>query len=186
MKPFKVDEEIVIREWTVADAPVLFDLIDANRRHLLRGHQRWAATTRTADDAKIFLEKATSPETLARTLGGVIEFHGTAVGALTLHGLDSPNKAAEFGYWLAEEAQGKGIVTRGCTALMATAFRERGVHRIVILAASDNVRSRAVAERLGFTMEGYRREALLTGDRFCDGAVYSLLEHEWSATAPSR
>jgi len=183
MKRIEVDEEIVIREWTVADARVVFDLVDANRRHLRRWEWWWVDNTRTVDDAKTFLENATSAEALARTLGGLVEFHGAAVGVLNLRGLDSPHRMAEFGYWLAEEAQGKGIITRGCRALIDIAFREHGIHRIVIVNASDNVRSRAVAERLGFTMEGCQRERFLWQGRFCDAAVYSLLEQEWPLSA---
>jgi len=180
MSRIEVDEEIVIREWAVADAQVLFDLVDANRQHLRRWEWPWVDKTRTVDDLKISLEKDTSAETRARILGGIVEFHGAAVGVLNLRGLDSPHRAAEFGYWLAREAQGKGIVTRGCRALIDIAFRERGIHRIVIIPASDNVRSRAVAERLGLTMEGYQRERFLWQGKFCDGAVYSLLEQEWA------
>ena len=182
MKRIEVDEEIVIREWTVADARLMFDLIDANRQHLRRWHQ-WVDNTRTVDDTRTYLERATSPETLVQTMGGVVEYHGIAVGVLGLRGLDSLNREAEFGYWLAEEAQGKGIITRGCSALIETAFRERGIHRIVIRTARDNVRSCTVAERLGFTLEGHQREALLMQGRFCDATVYSLLEHEWAERA---
>lgn len=182
MKRVEVDEEVVIREWTVADARLMLGLIDANRQHLRRWHQ-WVDNTRTVDDTRTFLETASSPEYRARTIAGIVEFHGTAVGVLGLGGLDSANRAAEFGYWLAEEAQGKGIITRGCRALIETAFRERGIHRIVIRTAHDNVRSRAVAERLGFTMEGNQREAFLMQGGFRDVVVYSLLVHEWPVRA---
>jgi len=175
----EVDEDVTIREWEVADARVLFDLIDTNREHLRRWHN-WVDDTRTADDTRAYLERHASPESLARTIGGIVESGGTAVGVLNLFRLDSPNREAEFGYWLAEDAQGKGIITRGCRALIDIAFRERGVHRIVIRTAHYNVRSRAVAERLGFTLEGRQRERLLMRGAFQDAAVYSLLEHEWA------
>ena len=182
MNRIMVDEEVVIREWTVEDAGLLFDLIDANRQHLRRWHQ-WVGDTRTVDDTRAYLEAHASPESLARTLGGIVEYRGAAVGVLTLFRLDSLNREAEFGYWLAEEAQGKGIITRGCRALIDIAFRERGIHRIVIRTACDNVRSRAVAERLGFTLEGHQREASRMQGRFCDAVVYSLLVHEWPVEA---
>ncbi len=53
------------------------------------------------------------------------------------------------------------------------------MHRITIRARTDNVRSRAVAERLGFTFEGVMREALLVQEDHHDAALYSLLRNEW-------
>ena len=180
MKRIEVDEEVAIREWTVSDARVLFDLVDANRQHLRRWEWPWVDATRTVDDTRRSLEKDTLPEARASMVGGVIEYGGVAVGVMHLRGLSSPHKTAELGYWIADQAQGKGIATKGCRALMEIGFREHGIHRMVIIADSDNVRSRALAERLGFTLEGYQRERFLWQDKFCDGAVYSLLEQEWA------
>ncbi len=39
--------------------------------------------------------------------------------------------------------------------------------------------SRRVAERLGFTLEGIRRESHWITDRFVDHAVYGMLRREW-------
>ena len=59
------------------------------------------------------------------------------------------------------------------------AFGEFGVHRVVIRAGVENVRSRAIAERLGFTMEGVARGEGRGSGGFYDLAVYAILEDEW-------
>ena len=61
------------------------------------------------------------------------------------------------------------------------AFRERGVHRVVIRAGVGNVRSRAIPERLGFTLEGVARGEGKGVGGFYDLAVYGILEDEWRA-----
>ena len=53
-------------------------------------------------------------------------------------------------------------------------------HRIEIHAATENIRSRRVAERLGFRPEGTRREAYRIGDAFLDLEEYALLAQEWA------
>ncbi len=66
-------------------------------------------------------------------------------------------------------------------ALIDLAFGELGVHRIVIRAGTENVRSRAIAERLGFIPEGVAREEGKGSIGFYDLIVYALLDREWSS-----
>ena len=49
----------------------------------------------------------------------------------------------------------------------------------MIRAGTENARSRAVPERLGFTYEGIAREEGRGSGGFYDLAVYGLLEREW-------
>jgi ribosomal-protein-serine acetyltransferase len=59
------------------------------------------------------------------------------------------------------------------------AFRELGLNRVEIQVATDNMRSRAIPERLGFTQEGILRDDVWLRDRFVDHVVYGMLAREW-------
>lgn len=64
--------------------------------------------------------------------------------------------------------------------LVDHAFGPLGLNRVVIRAGVDNHRSRAVAERLGFVLEGVAREAERCPDgRYVDHAVYAMLAANW-------
>jgi ribosomal-protein-serine acetyltransferase len=91
------------------------------------------------------------------------------------------NLTVELGYWLGEEQQGKGIVTHACRAMIQHAFEEHHLLKVVISCAIDNLRSRAVAERLGFLQEGILRQVVRLHDRSADGVFYGLLSDEWQA-----
>jgi ribosomal-protein-serine acetyltransferase len=56
------------------------------------------------------------------------------------------------------------------------------LNRIELKAAVENLRSRAVAEKLGFTKEGIAREAELVNNKFLDLTLYSMLSSEWRET----
>ena len=79
--------------------------------------------------------------------------------------------------------EGQGLITKACRRLIDYGFDERELHRIEIQAAADNRRSRAVAERLGFTLRSVMRDGHRQPDgTYVDQVVYGLLEHEWPAS----
>ena len=77
--------------------------------------------------------------------------------------------------------QGKGIITRACRFVIDYAFKEYGLNRVEIAVFSENKRSRAIPERLGFTEEGTLRQLLWHHDHFVDLVIYSMLAEEWQA-----
>jgi ribosomal-protein-serine acetyltransferase len=95
--------------------------------------------------------------------------------------IEAEARSAEVGYWLDAAHEGRGLVTRTVTALLDHAFGPLGLHRMGLRAVADNARSRAVAERLGFTLEGVLREVAAFPDGRRDLAVYGMLAREWAA-----
>ena len=104
---------------------------------------------------------------------------GTFSGVVSFVGINPGCRSAMIGYWLGAEYEGKGIMTRACKALIDYGFGDLSLNRIVIRAATENVRSQAVPLRLGFTREGVEREAEWLNDHFLDMIVYSMLRSEW-------
>jgi ribosomal-protein-serine acetyltransferase len=88
-------------------------------------------------------------------------------------------RSGEVGYWLDADYVGRGLVTRAVTAILDHAFGSLGLERIGLHATADNVRSRSVAERLGFTLEGTIREAAAFPGGRRDVVIYGLLAREW-------
>lgn len=65
---------------------------------------------------------------------------------------------AEIGYWARKEARGRGVTARALVLVARVAF-EQGAARVQLRADVENVSSRRVAEKAGFTAEGVLREA---------------------------
>ena len=63
----------------------------------------------------------------------------------------------EIGYWVRTSMAGKGYCTEAVNALVAFAKRELGAKRLEICSDPRNARSRKVAERCGFALEGILR-----------------------------
>jgi RimJ/RimL family protein N-acetyltransferase len=63
----------------------------------------------------------------------------------------------ELGYWVAPQARGRGVATRGVTLLRDWAHAALGRTRLELLIHPDNTASCRVAERAGFADSGERR-----------------------------
>ena len=106
---------------------------------------------------------------------------GLLVGGVMFADFDAGFGVCEIGCWLEPSAEGHGLVTQASGVLLDWAFSARGLHRAEWHCRADNDRSSAVAERLGMTLEGVRREAWPYGGRRYDKKVWAILAPEWRA-----
>ncbi|MGW0915412.1 GNAT family N-acetyltransferase [Streptomyces sp. NPDC002784] len=106
---------------------------------------------------------------------------GVLVGGVMFTAFDAAAGSCEVGCRLEPAAEGQGLVTPACRALLDWAFTSRGLHRAEWHCRADNERSSAVAKRLGMTLEGVRREAWpYEGTRY-DKQLWAVLATEWRA-----
>jgi len=172
------DRELVLRPLESTDAAALFRLIDADRQRLGRWLP-WVEETRTEIDTVRFIADAADERRRRRSLVLGIAVEGVLCGTLGLHYVDWFDRSAEIGYWITSDREGRGYVTRAVRCMLDVAFGAAGLHRVVIRCAVENVRSRRVAERLGFRVEGLLHEAQWVGGRFLDQHLYALLRRDF-------
>lgn len=111
-------------------------------------------------DAETFVAMAT--EALQQGHGAhlLVEVEGAVVGCVGAS-IDPTDQRGLVGYWSAREARRQGITTRALRRLCRWLLEDVGVARLELYAAATNPGSNAVAERLGFQLEGTRRSAML-------------------------
>lgn len=172
--PIDLGEGAALRPLALEDADEVFALVEANRDHL-RPWMSWEPTTRTVDDVGGFIGKHVDD----REANG-LTVDGRLAGVVGLK-VDEMVNSGEIGYWLARDAEGRGLITRACRRVFDEAFDSIGLHRMELHAAVTNVRSRAVAERLGMREEAVLREAERVDAGYLDRVVYGVLEDEWRA-----
>lgn len=100
---------------------------------------------------------------------------GTLLGSVGLHRIDWSVPAFEVGYWCATAHTGHGYVTEAVQAMARYVFDELAAERLSLHADTRNKSSRAVAERLGFHLDGVLRHDCRDNDgKPADTAIYSL------------
>jgi ribosomal-protein-serine acetyltransferase len=167
-----------IRQFTMADAEPVFALVKRNRNYL-RPWLPWVDHTFSTEDVREFISRAQAQYDANQGPNTGIWVERELAGTIGCHPIDWANRNCSLGYWLDAGQQGKGVITRCCANLMDYLFDELLLHRIEIRCGTENRRSCAVPERLGFIREGVASEAEWVMDRWVDLVVWGMLEHQW-------
>ena len=103
----------------------------------------------------------------------------TLLGGLTLGALRrGVAQTATLGYWMGAPYAGKGVMTRAGAAVARWAFLSLRLHRLEAACLPENMASRTLLERNGFSREGLARGYLKINGAWRDHLLYALLENE--------
>ncbi len=181
MFAFTIDDDIVLTLPQMHHAEELTAVVRDNLDRL-RPWMPWAVEDYSLEHAKQFIFRTLDEFSRDGRFDALILYRGRFVGTIGFHHLDTTNKTASVGYWISREMEGKGVVTKCCRVIINYLFDTMGLNRVQINCNVENLRSRAIPEKLGFTLEGTLREVEYLDGRFGDWAVYSLLRREWEAS----
>jgi len=178
-----VEPGIELKLFEPSDAEIVFAAAERDRAYLRRWLP-WVDRTHSSADVRHFIVNTVIPQWMeGRGPQCGIWIGGVLGGGVGCHPIDWLNRSCSLGYWIASAHQGRGIVTRCCGVLLSYLFDSLHLHRVVIQCGTENYRSCAVPQRLGFTREGVARQAEWVNDRWVDLVTWSLLEEEWDARA---
>lgn len=178
MFTYKIDEELSLKLLEEKDAERVFELTDGSRAYL-KEWLPWLDFTKTVEDSRDFIRTSRKNYAENKTLNTGIVYKGEIVGLAGFNELAWANKTAKIGYWLGQDYQGHGIMTRVAEALTEISFGPLGMNRTEIRVATGNSKSRGIPERLGYTEEGTLRQVEWLYDHFVDHIVYAMLASEW-------
>ncbi|MUJ38133.1 GNAT family N-acetyltransferase [Aliivibrio fischeri] len=175
MFTLKVDNELNLALIEPSFSPKYFDIVSRQRAYL----SQWLAWPPHADSEAFFhsfITKSLLDYAEGKSMVCGMIYQGELVGNISFNSINQNLKTAEIGYWLNEDFQGKGIITRCVAKLIELAFNELGLNKIQISAAVGNQSSRAVCERLGMTLEGIITSSENLNGRIIDHAIYGLIK----------
>ncbi len=173
-----VDDGLYLKSLELCEAEPLMLLVEENRPYLRRWLP-WLDMTRNIDEMIAFVETALRQQTSGLGFQAGVWSAGELAGVIGYHHLEWANRSTCVGYWISERYQGQGIMTKACRSIVDYAIDEWHLNRIEIRCAMDNVKSRAIPERLGFKTEGILREAEWLYDHHVDHVVYGMLAKQW-------
>ena len=183
-------ERLLLRRPLPGDGPLLNAAV-CDSLEALRPWMPWAQRAPTPDESEAECRRMHARFGLREDLvyflfardGGDAEAEGPLLGAGGLHRIDWALRNFEIGYWRRSGVPGRGLVAEAVRALTRLAFDRLEARRVEIRADRRNERSRRVAERAGFTLEGVlRRDRLAAqGGETRDTCVYARVRGEEEA-----
>lgn len=173
-----IDNEIELKLVDVYHSEVMFNSIDSCREHL-REYFPWVDSTKTPEDTRQFIQGSKKQYAENNGFDAGIWYKGEFAGTIGFHSINRNIKEISLGYWLDKRFVGKGIMTKACKVFIDYAFNTLELNRVEIRCAEENLRSRAIPERLGFIKEGVIRDGELLNDNYVNLVVYGILKREW-------
>lgn len=163
-------DDYFIRSWSEGDTRSLQTYAD-NRKIWLNLRDIFPHPY-SVDDARSWIELAVSQEP-QRSFA--IASGKEAIGGIGLvFGEDVHFQSAELGYWLGEPFWGKGIMSTAVSCFTAFAFQYYKIQRIFAEPFANNLASRRVLEKAGFSLEGVMKKSVIKDGLVQDQALYAL------------
>lgn len=178
MFSIKVNDDLELGFFTERNAEEVFRLVMENYDFLHRW-MPWLDENYSLEGVKEFAKISLRQFGNREMLSLRIIYRGETIGSIGFGYFNWHYKTAEIGYWLGEKYTGKGIVTKCCRKLLEYAFTELELNRVVIKCQPENIKSRAIPEKLGFVQEGVERQGGFHHGVFVDFVIYSMLAEDW-------
>ena len=165
-----------IRPYTVADAQAVWDAAMESGAELLPW-MPWFHPGYHLRETRSWLEMQVAAFRMGTSYEFAIESDaGRFLGGCGINQIDPLNRRANLGYWVRTTEAGRGVATTAARLAAEWAFKHTDVVRLEIVAATGNVASQRVAERVGAQREGVLRSRLFVRGQFQDAVVYSLVK----------
>lgn len=178
MEPVEISEEgLLLRPWRAADADAV------HRACQDPDIQRWTTVPRPylPEHARAFVTEVSAAawrDGTGAPFAVCAADSGELLASCGLVALDRSTDTGEIGYWVAPWARGRGVAVRATRAVARWAFTALRLRRLIWQAEIGNHRSRLVALRSGFRVQGELRLVHPAPDGRREGWVGSLLPDE--------
>lgn len=150
-------ERMTLRIPRPGDGAMIHASVEASRE-ALRPWMSWADDH--AEESEVFARRAAAHFLLREEITYLMLHPSTGqhIGNCGLHSIQWDVRRFEIGYWLNTAFQGQGYMLEAVHRLTDLAFTRLEAVRVEIRCDARNTRSRSVAERAGYLLEGHFRQ----------------------------
>ncbi len=175
VKPVLTGEKTVLRPFTGADAEPMWKVIQDPE--VVRFTFKPSTEFTLEQLRSVYAARATQPDRL--DLAVTDPATGELLGEVVLYEWCPDARSCTFRTLIGPRGRGRGIGTEATRLIVGYGFEQLGLHRVQLELYGNNHRARRVYEKVGFVVEGARREAQLRDGEWVDEVLMGLLDREW-------
>ncbi|MFF4258588.1 GNAT family N-acetyltransferase [Streptomyces sp. NPDC001663] len=177
VKPLLTGEKTVLRPFTETDADAMWEIIEDPEVRRFTGDP---STELTPERLRTWYgSRADQPDRL--DLAVTDRATGELVGEVVLYEWDPDARSCTFRTLMGPRGRNRGLGTEATRLIVGHGFEQLGLHRIQLEAYGHNHRALRVYEKVGFVVEGVRREVESRDGEWADEVIMAILDHEWAA-----
>ncbi|RLQ93117.1 GNAT family N-acetyltransferase [Falsibacillus albus] len=172
MNPILIDfphefstERLIIRMPLPGDGRAIHEAIESSQPEL-KAWMQFAQSTQSVEDVEANIRESHLKFLKREDLRLLVFLKETGqfVASTGLHRIDWSIPKFEIGYWIDSRHSGKGYMLESVQGITKFAFDELNARRLEIRCDPNNVRSRNIPEKLGFTLEGILKNNMRSAD----------------------
>jgi RimJ/RimL family protein N-acetyltransferase len=133
----------------------------------------------TKIDEKDFIERKTkSKEDIVLSI--VAKQGDRLIGNIGLHQMNRVTRCAMLGIAIGDLMMtSRGLGSEAIRLMLDYGFKTLNLHRIELFVHDVNDRAQEAYQRIGFVVEGRKREALYSDGKYHDEMIMAILKREW-------
>ncbi|MCM2533141.1 GNAT family N-acetyltransferase [Neobacillus pocheonensis] len=172
MKPILIDfpeefytERLFIRKSMPGDGKAVYEAIHASLKEL-KPWMPWAHKEQSEEEIEANIREAHAKFLTREDLRLHIfnKDTGEFIASSGLHRINWNIPKFEIGYWIDTRYSGKGYMTEAVTGITDFAFTDLKARRLEIRCDYKNSKSRAIPEKLGYSLEGILKNEGISAD----------------------
>ncbi|CAL9463921.1 Spermidine N(1)-acetyltransferase [Streptomyces sp. enrichment culture] len=176
-KPVLTGDRTVLRPFTEADADPMWEIVQDPE--VVRF--TFDPSTALTPESLRSWYGSRSAQTDRLDLAVTDRATGELVGEVVLYEWDPDARSCTFRTLIGPRGRGRGLGTEATRLVVGHGFARLGLRRIQLEAYGDNPRALHVYEKVGFVVEGVRREVTFRNGAWTDEVIMAILDREWAA-----
>lgn len=176
-----VSSDLCLLAATTEMGPALFTLLEQERAYLERWMD-WPQRIDTPARCQRYLREMQLINGAGQQFFSFIFYKDQLAGSIALARIDRQHQMGELGFWKSQTRLPKIQMQAAMQNFILACWENSAIHRLEIQTPNTNLPAKTLSEKLGFQLEGSKREALHLDGQYVDLDIYGLLRREGAKT----